>query len=156
MSLKIVRSQINDVVEEYLRLYGVVFGDEDLFQAPSTVYLGYEGDECIGFTAGYLRNLNTFYMQYMGIIPEKRHGRNGVKYFKAILDELDKEYPYLEGAIWNGNIVALKMALKYGFKVIGTRVNTYGKLLVEILRENPNIKNMPIKMNRRVSDADYT
>ncbi len=118
----------------YPDIYKSVFEESDPFQMPTIVYLGFEDGMYKGFISGYLHNAITLYMQYAGIIKNKR-GYKTLGLFREALKEIDKEFLFIMVVIKNDNITALKIALNEGFIINGVRQDTGKNLYVELVRK---------------------
>jgi len=121
--------------EEFDGLHKLVFGNIDPNMHPPIVIVAMQDKELIGFISGYFHNLNTFYIQALGIVPA--HQKKGhARFFKeATAAILEGDVRYLMGWINAKDNVTLRIALSNGFHIMGTRTTTKGKLLVEIIKE---------------------
>ena len=131
--IEIKKMYVGDLGTMYPEIYRSVFESSDDFQIPSIVYLGFENGEYKGFISGYLHNIQTFYMQYAGIIKSKR-GFGTVSMFREAVREMQKEYAFILAAIRNDNIVAIKIAMNEGFVINGIRQDTGKNIYVELIR----------------------
>lgn len=136
--IEIHKMHIEDIKDIYPAIYKQVFDETDDFQCPSVVYLWFKNGEFKGFLSGYVHNLVTFYLQYTGIVREKR-GYGTLEMFRAGIKEIDKEFPSIMTVIKNDNIVAIKMALQVHFIPHGIRQDTKGQLYLELIRKRENV-----------------
>jgi len=119
----------------YPGIFSEFFPDETLnpADAPAMVYVGQQED-IIGFLAGYFHNLETLYIQRIGLRQDLRGKQLTMGFFVEAVEYLRRQgIRYLIGAIENTNRAALIAALKAGFLVNGCRVDTRGKLFVEMI-----------------------
>lgn len=131
--IEIKKMGIEDISNLYPVLYKQIFKTENVWHSPAFVYVGVDNGEYIGFASGYLHNLNTFYIQYAGIIEEHR-GYMVINAFKELLKNINEEYQNVIFLIKNDNITAIKIALHEGFKIYGIRQDTENNLYVEFIR----------------------
>ncbi|RQW92651.1 MAG: hypothetical protein EHM79_00410 [Geobacter sp.] len=123
----------DDIKEEYFELYKEVFKENDLYQSPAFVYVGYEDNKVVGFMSGYNHNAYTVYIQYAGATEQFR-GYKVLNFFKEAIEFIHREYEFIMIWIRNDNIPALKIALSNNFRIIGTRMATDRNLYIELLR----------------------
>ncbi len=126
---------MTEIETMYPKIYQSVFDDLDPFQLPTIVYLGFKDGNFAGFMSGYIHNSITFYLIYTGMVRHNR-GYGTLEVFRAGLEEIDKEFPFIMAVIKNDNIVALKMAMNEGFFIHGIRQDTAKNLFVELIRRN--------------------
>ncbi len=137
MDLNNFRLELRTIFElcnDYPEIYESVFKN---FTAegncPSEVYLGYEGDQLVGFVSGYVQSNNTWYLQRGGFKRENQRKSYNLLLFKKSLAIIHEKWVYIMALIQNNDTAVLKMALMGGFIIIGTRMDTSGKLWVELI-----------------------
>jgi len=128
--------EINPSQEEMREMFIESFGEHENTFLSQHVFLVCEGDTEIAWCSGYPHSKGTLYLQYIGF-------RKGITkqytYYKETVKALhEMGYPWIMGTIDNENVVAIMWALRSGFKIIGARQASDGKLYVEILRRASN------------------
>jgi predicted GNAT superfamily acetyltransferase len=137
--MKIERHTWTEIHKEYPGLFARFFPDEQFNpnDAPAMVYTGEDAEHgMIGFLAGYFHNLETLYIQRIALTEDLR-GRQLVPVFfaEAMAYARQGGVKYLMGAVKNTNRRALIAALKVGFLVNGLRMDTQGRVFVEVIFE---------------------
>ena len=79
----------------------------------------------------------SIYWQYGGAFPGTKGTSKSFTAYQSFADWSLSRYKRISTYIENGNIVMLKMAMKVGFRIIGTRTFK-GTVLVEMLLEKEN------------------
>lgn len=131
--LRLDYATYDEIRDIYPFMFEDVFGHRDVFHVPGYVLIVYINDEYAGFLSCYNHDPATIYIQYCGY-NEKYRNSFSIKHFKEIINELHTRFHFILGRICNENIKALQVALFAGFKVIGARQATDGKLYLEIMR----------------------
>lgn len=124
--------------EEYKQLFKEAFeGQYDEMQIPSLIFVGTIGGKRIGFASGYVHNKNTFYLQYVAILPKwwlGGHSSKQFKWFEVWVISLYKSgFRYILTYIESKKNPALMMALENGWEIMGLRVDTLGRKFVELI-----------------------
>ena len=128
------RYSIKDVSGNYFEAFQSVFGEWTLQgNCPSEVYFGYEDDQLVGFLSGYPLSLNTWYIQRAGFIKNERNKFSNLNRIIFALNEIHKDWPCLIILVDNNDIKALVVALKMGFKIIGTNIDSAKTLWVNMM-----------------------
>ncbi|MBD2731124.1 hypothetical protein H6G96_33620 [Nostoc sp. FACHB-892] len=89
-----------------------------------------------GYMTFYEHNSEQIYIQFGGALPKFRNSPLIYKAYDQAIKQLLSQYSYLLTFVENNNIAMLKLALKTGWKIIGTRMTTDGRLLVELINYN--------------------
>jgi len=119
--------------EFYPDLFYRIFGFHDPVHAPGVVYVATRDEAPIGLLAGYVHNLETFYIQYAGVLPQTSHQAMW-RCLLSVLQQVPTQYAYLLTMIEHTNAAALRLALKAGFRIVGTRTYPDGIVMVELLQ----------------------
>lgn len=88
--------------------------------------------EC--FTLCQELNKDHVWLSYGGAVPEMR-GAKTIMSFRAMIQELEKDYKRIGAQVANDNFAMLKIYIANKFKISGVRVNHKGKTFVEFLKE---------------------
>lgn len=140
MDLRFLSSE--EIDTQYHDLYKRCFGRENIVQAPSVVALAEDGGEVVGFMSGYWTNRIEFYIQFCSIVPEYRNQKKGFKYLRQALEKISTlGAAFYITMIPNDNVVAMKVILDCGFRLIGIRQSTSGIILGEWLKQMPEVTN---------------
>jgi hypothetical protein len=86
----------------------------------------------IDYVTCYEHNSEVLYIQFRGIFSEYKNRRMVFVSYNILVEKLLEKYQFLTTRIENENIPMLKLALKCGWKIIGTFLSTDKKLLVEL------------------------
>lgn len=92
------------------------------------------GDTLMGYATCREWDAQTLYWQFGGAFRGTRSSSMTFKGYQAVAAWSKERYKRVTTLIENDNTVMLKMALKIGFKIIGTRTFK-GSVLVELLLE---------------------
>ena len=134
--ITLVRHPIEEIKDDYPLLFISVFGKwVDEGNCPLIVYYGYEDGTFVGIVAGFPISQDTFYIQRSGYIANEQHKTATVRRTREVMAALHGDWPYLYTLVSNADIYVLKMVITCGFMVIGTRVDTKGKVWVELMKE---------------------
>ncbi len=109
-----------------------IFGECDPVHVPGVTLVGSIGNKTIGMLSYYVRNRNAFCIQVAGIRPDYRSSPGAMVWLREVLNYLHNDVRYVMAEIVNTNSKALRMALKAGFIITGTRLSSQGRLLVEL------------------------
>jgi len=118
--LTIRRLDPSSVAIEYPDWY-VRAGGNSRRHHPGLVYLALLDQQPVGVAACYLHDPSTAYLQFAGLFEEYR-GLRALPYLRILLAEIHKDYPRLYADIARENHPALRLALKAGFEIVGTRL----------------------------------
>lgn len=128
---------ITKLKEIYPLIYKSVFKEyTNTGNFPMYVYLGKDDGTFCGFLSGYTHNQNTWYLQRAGFTTDKQGRTSTLRMTREVIAILHKDWKYIMSVVANTDFPALKMLLKVGFKIIGTRVDTGGVLWVEMIHES--------------------
>ena len=137
--MKVTRYAWIEIADRYPAIFAKFFDNEKLnpCDSPSVVVTGEDDSEgMVGFLAGYYHNRETLYVQRIGLDQSLRGKHLAMQFVPEVfLWAIQNGIRYLMGVIENTNIPPLVVALKAGFKIIGTRMDTNGKLYVEVIKE---------------------
>lgn len=97
------------------------------------VYFVTEDDKPFGYISVKEMDSSTAYLQFGGVVPDKRGSVKTYKGFVSVLEEL-AEYKNLTCFVENTNRVFIKMLLQLGFLVVGTRTLNK-KIFVDFIKE---------------------
>ena len=131
----LVKKSLTEVSNDYPSIFSSVFG-EFVYEGnyPSEIYLGYDDGKLVGFIAGYTQSPHIWYMQRAGFFKDEQGVFRNFERSLFAINEILNEYPFIMTLIQNDDTKALKMAIKLGFKIIGTRMDTVKNLWVEMIR----------------------
>lgn len=96
--------------------------------------LALKEDIPIGYVQCIEMDAESIYWQFGGIFPEAKKKVEAVAAYLAGIDWCLSRYKRITSRIENVNIPMLKLAMKMGFLVVGTRVAN-GKIYLEVLKE---------------------
>ena len=137
--MKIIRYAWSEIADRYPAIFAKFFENEQYNECdtPFQVVTGEDdGGELVGFLAGYWHNQETLYIQRIGLDQSLRGKHLAMQFVPEVFAwAYQQGIRYLMGVVENTNIPALVVALKAGFRIIGTRMDTNGKLYVEIIKE---------------------
>jgi predicted GNAT superfamily acetyltransferase len=115
----------------------IIFADEDRFkmlkqdaaEKPGLLLLlAWEGDDCVGFKAGYRRNESTFYSWLGGVLPEARGQGIARRLMLAQHEQLAEQgYSYVTTETYNRYREMLLLNVRMGFDVVGTQTTPGGE-----------------------------
>jgi hypothetical protein len=125
---------LTEAAEWYPTLFVRVFGYSDPAHVPAVVYVATRGTERVGLLAGYVHNLETFYIQYAGVLPHVS-ALHVWRLWEQVLAQLPAQYVYVMTMIDATHRAALRLALKSGFLIMGTRTYPDGVVMVELMQE---------------------
>lgn len=95
-------------------------------------------EKAIEKPAGYVTcretDHETVYWQFGGAMPETAGGPGAVRAFECALEWSKHMYKRVTFVVQNDNVGMLKLALKYGFKIMGVRAFK-GTVLLEHMKE---------------------
>jgi hypothetical protein len=86
-----------------------------------------------GYVTCYEHDSEQLYIQFGGAMPEFRSSSMVYVAYSKMIKILLKKYSFLLTMVENENIPMLKLAFKCGWIIIGTRMTTDKKLLVELI-----------------------
>lgn len=93
--------------------------------------LGSEDGQTLGYVSCIELDSETVYLQFGGTFPPAKKSVRCFNGYSLVIAELEKTYENLFTLIENTNVVMLKMAMKAGFRIIGTRYFK-GSVMVEL------------------------
>ena len=117
-------------------LYKDCYGSNAPKNPPPVMLVRKVAGKTIGFSAGYYKNDETFYVSSTGMIPEFRTKKGATacnKRFGEIYKAMGVKY--LAGVIENTNKRAIFTALLSGYLIVGTRYSSDGKVYVIITQK---------------------
>lgn len=97
------------------------------------LFLG--NDVPLGYVTCREHDAETLYFQFGGSFPAARSTSLSFKGYKMAIEWTSTRYKRITTVIENGNVVMLKMAMKVGFRIVGTRTFS-GQVLLELLLEH--------------------
>lgn len=119
--------------QEYAALYEEVFAQPPGPYVPSEVLVGQNATgECVGFLGVYLVDAGTAMIQAAGLTHQTRHAGGSLRWVSQALDYLHQRVWHVMAEVPQTNLPALRLALKAGFLIMGTRLAPDGSLLVLI------------------------
>lgn len=131
---RIEQRNIQDIINEYPSVYSSVFGEwTSESNCPTTVYLGYEDDNLVGFLAGYALSPTDWYLQRAGFGRQFRGRYQNLANAKFALNEIHNSWPCIMTLIRNDDWGVLRMCLELRFVIIGTRLDSSKQLWVEMM-----------------------
>jgi len=137
---------INKIGKLYPQIYTLVFNEFHHpldGNSPAVVYIGYDRGpdkiKVMGFLSGYNLSPNTFYLQRAGFIKKEQHSPLNFRRMLEGLTILHREFPYIMTMISSEEISAMKISLQAGFKIVGTRVDSQCRVMVEMIRDGMSI-----------------
>lgn len=92
------------------------------------------GDDLMAYVTCRETNFETLYWQFGGAFPGTRSTSLSYACYREAIDWCRGKYKRITTLIENTNVVMLKMALKAGFLVVGTKVFN-GHVLLELHNE---------------------
>ncbi len=93
------------------------------------------GEDPVSYVTCIEMDANTLYWQYGGTLPKFKNTIYSYKAYAAGLDWSLKHYARVSTKIENTNTAMLKMALKYGFLIVGV-TQFKNQTLLDLLKEN--------------------
>lgn len=90
-----------------------------------------EDEKPLGYMSCIEMDAETVYLQFGGLFPPGEKSIRGFRGYALAIEELRGQYKNLFTLIENTNLAMLKMALKVGFLIVGTRYFK-GSLMVEL------------------------
>lgn len=105
--------------------------------------------ELVGYATVREFDHETAYLQYGGAFPKFKKTFMVYQCYMKLIRTLCEKYPRLMTYVENENINYLKLAMKAGFRIIGTRL-FHGMVLVELMLESA--KNIPFGGSMDVQD----
>lgn len=126
--------------DTYPDLFKSAFGYWDDRQMPGVILVREEKGQVISFLSGYLRSTIEFYIQYLGVIHEKKARGWGVRF---VLDGLiylqeHKNIKWVSCATENTNFSMMRILLSCKFIPHGIQVSAKGKTYIQWMREVNN------------------
>ena len=120
--------------EDFNEIFSEGFGEYN-GELPQSLFIIFDDEKRVAFCSVYVHSKGNLYLQYIAPAKDTESGKK-YKYYIETLNALHGlGFPYIMGAIDNGNKIALMWALRSGFKIIGTRLATNGILYIEVLRK---------------------
>ncbi len=93
-----------------------------------------EADFPVGYVTCRDHDGETVYWQYGGVNPAHSTTVTAVKGYRALIDNARQRYRRIHTLVEAENIRYLKLAMREGFRIVGTRTFK-GKVLVELMLE---------------------
>jgi hypothetical protein len=145
----------------YPQIYTLVFNEFHHpldGNCPSVVYIGYDrndldGVKVMGFMSGYNLSPNTFYLQRAGFIKKEQYSPLNFRRMMEGINILHKEFPYIMTLINSDDVHALKIALKAGFKIVGTRVDSQNRVLVEMMKDGMDVYQLKFEQPEELKEV---
>ncbi|WP_424949373.1 GNAT family N-acetyltransferase [Deinococcus sp.] len=109
---------------------------QDAAEKPGLLLLlAWEGDDCLGFKAGYRRNETTFYSWLGGVLQEAR-GQGIARRLMLAQHEwvADQGYRYVTTETYNRYREMLLLNIRMGFDVVGTQTMPNGEPKIMLRR----------------------
>ena len=136
----------NEIKDLYPKLFYNCFGYRDKKFFPSIVLIKEVERKPIAFLSGVFENIEQFYLQYSGIIPEYRDKKLGVEFLEEGLLKLKEDYKYrfVVFEIENINIPAQIVVLKSGFYFNGIKTSfpSSDKVYARFIKDMENGKSL--------------
>lgn len=127
------------VSEELFRL---VFGSaraKDLERVDFAVLVEAHG-KLAAFVSCYEHQAGELYIQYGGALPDFQRSPRVLRGYRFLLRFLLAHYPALMTRIENSNSAMLRLALSCGWLIVGLRMSSNRKLLVELSNSRPQFE----------------
>lgn len=138
--VELEKFNIEEIKEVYPLLYAGIFREYSIDgNSPKQVYLGKEEGKYIGLVAGYEHSPSTWYLQRGGFILSEQKKTKALSRLRSVLAGIHKEYKYIMTIVENTDLPALKIDLNAGYVIIGTRMDTTGKLWVEMIHTREEV-----------------
>lgn len=109
---------------------------QDAAEKPGLMLLlAWDGDDCLGFKAGYRRNESTFYSWLGGVLPEAR-GQGVARRLMLAQHEWVRAqgYGYVTTETYNRYREMLLLNIRTGFDVVGTQTTPNGETKILLRR----------------------
>lgn len=134
--LRIEKYNYDQIAEHYPAIHNQVFDKVDPKHVPAIIYLGFEGEDYIGFMSVYYHDAVTYYVQRIGIPNSLRGKHLAHKFFIDVMAHVKNEgIKYMLGHVENINTPTLLVALHSGWIINGVHTDTAGKTYIRILKE---------------------
>jgi RimJ/RimL family protein N-acetyltransferase len=117
-------------------LFKEIFKLDSWFLLFPMVVIAEECGEIIGFGSGNAANRLRFYFQYCAILPKYKGKGMAKELLNGAMRYLN--YRFYSTLTPNDNTAAIRSVLSCGFKIVGTRQDEGGNLLVEWLKDMEN------------------
>lgn len=125
-----VAAEVFDDGDRFLTL------QQDAAEKPGLMLLlAWDGDDCLGFKAGYRRNESTFYSWLGGVLPEAR-GQGVARRLMLAQHEwvAAQGYRYVTTETYNRYREMLLLNIRMGFDVVGTQTTVGGEAKIMLRR----------------------
>lgn len=100
---------------------------------PSMCYAATANDGLVGFVAGYIHRLGTFYISKMGVMPEMIRRYN---FYRSVWEQMREDgFVTILGMIDTANRPVLIRMIRDDFEICGFRALSDGTKLVEVIKE---------------------
>jgi hypothetical protein len=120
-------------------MFSEVFGREAWKQEfPVFLVVGYfdHEDEPIGFMSGIATDLQTFYMQRIGLVPRHRGEKLYLRFWGQVSDFIkDMGFRYITGTIRTDNPQPIIVAMHTGWRIHGFKVSTNGTQYIQVIKD---------------------
>lgn len=129
--IRIEKYTPDEMAGKYELIHNMVFDQMDPNHAPGIVYMLFSEDTYAGFVSAYHHDKITLYLQKGGLAdPFRDKGLSG-EFWDAIYARMQADgIRYLIMHVQNINVPALISALKSGWVILGTHIDTAGKVYV--------------------------
>jgi hypothetical protein len=107
----------------------------------------------MGFMSGYNLSPNTFYLQRAGFIKKEQYSPLNFRRMMEGINILHKEFPYIMTLINSDDVHALKIALKAGFRIVGTRVDSQNRVLVEMMKDGMDVYQLKFEQPEELKEV---
>lgn len=91
-------------------------------------------DEAVGYCTVREMDEDSVYWQFGGGLPNVTESSRAVEAYKALIEWTHARYQRITTLVENTNVRYLKLAMHFGFRIIGCRMFR-GDVLVELLNE---------------------
>ncbi len=113
---KLLYSEVESI---YPELFERIFKKKDDKQVPSYVYIGFQGEDFVGFVSAYIHNIDSLYISFAGF-DDKIEKYSRPLLFREVVKYIHKEFKNIAFKVENINTAAIKVAMNCGFIPITT------------------------------------
>ena len=122
----------------YEAMYSDIFGEIDPTHKPATILIGSLEDKVVWMMAVYIHDLVTVYIQASGLVSSQRPSPNALRWLTESVEFLHRNARHIPASVDNKNGRAIRLLLKAGFIITGTRLAPDGSLLVDVRHTKEN------------------